>query len=113
MSAKIMPDGTAYISRKEFEDWVALVGGEITRQPDYRSSKLAVSGKMENGVAFMFEATAIAVTKAGRFFGRCDEWNAIKLLDSACRNFHFFGQGARDQATWKAADESFDILMGR
>lgn len=99
--------GYFIVSRQDFEAWVALLDAKIAVTPDFKSL-IRVVGKHENGVEYHVTATALKSNGTCEvFYGRHDDWNLVKI---GTIPFSHFGAGARNQQTWKAAEEALALL---
>lgn len=92
-----------YITRDEFETWMELYDIDMYKSPSHNSASIRCSGHLESGVKFTFTATAIEQTSAGKYYGRYNSWNMIKVSAYQTENFNFHGKGSRSTETWKSA----------
>jgi hypothetical protein len=100
------------IKREDFEAWVALLDAKITVHPDTFKSLVRVEGRHANGTRFQFETAGVKTLANDAFvFGRNDDWNAVKVNDNCRSPFNHYKEGARDPASWKAADEAVELLV--
>lgn len=101
----------ATVSRNDFEAFVELVEGRMFG-PSYHTSPISVQFTLpQTGVQVELKATALQVTPIGRFYGRTDAWNAVRLSDWAYDNFSFFGKGARSTEALTEARQLFELLV--
>lgn len=98
-----------FVSRKNFEAWLALLNPEHTFLPDVFSARIKLFGKLSTGASYSFEAYAMQVYSLDKvFYGRNDKWNCVRV---SMKDFHFTGENARSEATRAEAQSLFDLLV--
>ena len=102
------------VTKQDYEIFVEILRAEKRvsweREPDNRSSKIAVEFSLKNGVEVTFSGTALEVTPTGNFYGRHNTWTHIKFEEWALDNVSLKGKGARGPETRKMLFETLRLL---
>jgi len=102
-----------FVSRENFEIWVELQNAKVWVTPDWRSSKISVTGNFSNGVEWTLNATGILARTDGtgaKYFARGDEYNQVRVFGYQGSVFNFKGSGARSSETYIEAQKILDEL---
>lgn len=104
-----------YMTRADFELFVEVCGGEITREPGRSDSNIRVNFDLANGVEMELNLRAINKTAHGDFYGTNQGWTHVRFSTWAWENTSFRGKGSRSNETHQLAKailaytEGFDM----
>ena len=97
-------------SREDFEAFIEMVDGHLWRTPEYNSSAIRVSFEV-NGVEATLDLTALLIGPYVSYYGRDDNWNAVRLSSSDRTSIHYNGKGSRDPKIWETGEELVGMLF--
>ena len=99
------------INREDFEAWIELTEGKLSRRPSYSDCKIEVSGKLDEA-KWHFKASALDNREDGLYYGRAEAWNCIKVSTWVYDNWSATGKGSRSEKMEKFQTEMFELLTG-